>query len=271
MSRLYVGPVMAYTALERLNRDEIGDRAPSAVAVMPTAAIEQHGPHNPVGLDTMCCMAVARGAAEAAGEVDVIVSPPLHFGSSDHHRPFPGVLSLRSGTFSQVLYEVVESLALSGFRRILILNGHGGNILLIQQVARDFVLANPDARVAAAAYWDIARPRLEAVEAARPVNVPGHGGDFETALMLHLDSELVRSDLVPVKDADRDDPRTPQSLLSSLPPRSSNVSDIRYGSFPGARITGLSDDASVATEELGRQYFQIAVEEAAALIRSLDE
>ena len=262
---------MSYTDLATLTRDEIGARAAQAVAVLPTAAIEQHGPHNPVGLDTMCCMAVAQGAAEAAGEVDVIVSPPLHFGSSDHHRPFPGVLSLRSGTFSQVLYEVVESLALSGFRRILILNGHGGNILLIQQVARDFVLANPDARVAAAAYWDIARPRLEAVEAARPVNVPGHGGDFETALMLHLDSELVRSDLVPVKDADRDDPRTPQSLLSPLPPRSSNVSDIRYGSFPGARITGLSDDASVATEELGRQYFHIAVEEAAALIRSLDE
>jgi creatinine amidohydrolase len=262
---------MAYTALERLNRDEIGDRAPSAVAVMPTAAIEQHGPHNPVGLDTMCCMAVARGAAEAAGEVDVIVSPPLHFGSSDHHRPFPGVLSLRSGTFSQVLYEVVESLALSGFRRILILNGHGGNILLIQQVARDFVLVNPDARVAAAAYWDIARPRLEAVEADRPVSIPGHGGDFETALMLHLVPELVRSDLVPVKDADRDDPRNPQSLLPTLPPRSSNVSDILYGSFPGARITGLSDDAGAATADLGRQYYNIAVEETAALICSLVE
>ena len=262
---------MSYTDLATLTRDEIGAQAAQAVAVLPTAAIEQHGPHNPVGLDTMCCMAVARGAAEASGELDVIVSPPLHFGSSDHHRPFPGVLSLRSGTFSQVLYEVVESLALSGFRRILILNGHGGNILLIQQVARDFVLANPDARVAAAAYWDIARPRLEAVEAARPVSIPGHGGDFETALMLHLDPELVRSDLVPVKDADRDDPRNPQSLLSALPPRSSNVSDIQYGSFPGARITGLSDDAGAATADLGRQYYNIAVEETAALICSLVE
>ena len=51
---------MAHVAFERLTRDEIGALAPSAVAVLPTAAIEQHGPHNPVGLDTMCCIAVAR-------------------------------------------------------------------------------------------------------------------------------------------------------------------------------------------------------------------
>ena len=260
---------MAYTALERLNRDEVGARAPEAVAIMPTAAIEQHGPHNPIGLDTMCCMAVARGAAEAAGELDVIVSPPLHFGSSDHHRPFPGVMTLRSGTFSLVLNELLESLTLSGFRRILILNGHGGNILLIQQAARDFVLEHPDVRVAAGAYWDIARPRLEAVEASRQVHVPGHGGDFETSLMLHLDPELVRDELLPIEHADRDDPRSsgwPKLGMSTMG-GSVNVADVVYMSFPGARITGLSDDARASTAELGRQYYEIAVEEVARLIR----
>ena len=260
---------MAYTALECLNRDEIGARAPGAVAIMPTAAIEQHGPHNPIGLDTMCCMAVARGAAEAAGDLDVMVSPPLHFGSSDHHRPFPGVLTLRSGTFSLVLSELLESLTLSGFRRILILNGHGGNILLIQQAARDFVLEHPDVRVAAGAYWDIARPRLEAVQASREVHVPGHGGDFETSLMLHLHPELVRDELLPIEHADRDDPRSsgwPKLGMSTMG-GSVNVADVVYMSFPGARITGLSDDARAATAELGRQYYEIAVEEVARLIR----
>ncbi len=259
---------MAYSEFARLTRDQIGQRAAAAVALLPTASIEQHGPQHPVGLDTMCCLAVARGAAEAAQGVDVIVAPPLHFGSSDHHRPFPGVLTLRSPTFYRVLTEVVESLRLSGFRRILILNGHGGNYLMLQQVARDFVLANPDMRVAGGAYWDIARPRLEAVPAARQVLVPGHGGDFETALMLHLHPDLVRQDLLPVQHADRDDPR---SAATAIPPLrgGANVADIDYAIFPGARVTGLSDDARAATAELGRQYYQIAVEEVADLLRSL--
>ena len=259
---------MSFTDLARLTRDQIGARAAQAVAVLPTAAIEQHGPHNPVGLDTMCCMAVARGAAEASGDLDVMVSPPIHFGSSHHHRPFPGVLSLRSSTFSQVLYEIVESLVLSGFRRILILNGHGGNILLIQQLARDFVFTHPDIRVVAGAYWDIARHRLQAVEADRPVLIPGHGGDFETALMLHLHPDLVREDLVPVAHADRDDPRNRSSRSSRV---LENVADVTFESFPGSRITGLSDDARAATADLGRKYYDIAVEETAALIRSLIE
>ena len=259
---------MAHTALERLTRDEIGRRAPAAVAVLPTAAIEQHGPHNPVGLDTMCCMAIAQGAAEAAGEVDAIVSPPLHYGSSDHHRPFPGVLSLRSGTFAQVLYEVIESLALAGFRRVFIVNGHGGNTLLVRQVAGDFVLANPSMRVIAGSYWDIARERLEAVSTDGPVAIPGHGGNFETSLMLYLDPDLVHTDLLPIK-ADADAP-----LTSFAPPinriaRDSNVVDVHSRSFPRSWSSGLSDSSGLATRELGSTYYKIAVEESAALLRAL--
>ena len=253
---------MARIALDRLTRDEIGAMAPTSIALLPTAAIEQHGPQCPVGLDTICCLAVAGAAAEAVGDgLNVVVCPPLHFGSSDHHRPFPGVLSLRSGTFALVLHELLESLMLSGFRQILILNGHGGNALLIQQTTRDFVLRNHGMHVVAGCYWDIARAALEAVPTAKPVAIPGHGGDFETALMLHLHPELIHADKIPVTG---DQPVSFASRIAS-------VADVLYRDFPGQRVTGLSDDASQATPELGRQYFETAVAEVARLIRSMPE
>ena len=252
------GGYMAYVQFERLTRDEIGELAPSAVAILPTAAIEQHGPHNPVGLDTMCCMAVARGAATEVGpDRPVVVCPPLHFGSSHHHLPWPGVLTLKSCTFSIVLQELLESLRLMGFRSILVLNGHGGNEFLIQQAARDYVLANRDMQVVAGSYWDIARQGLEAIPSDGEFGIPGHAGSFETALMLYLDPGLVRTDLIPVDGGSWPGGDAP------------NVTSVRHDSFPGARPTGASDDASHATVELGRRYLEAAVAAVASQLHEM--
>ncbi|MBM4436800.1 MAG: creatininase family protein [Actinobacteria bacterium] len=244
-----------------MTRDEIGAIAPHAVALLPTAAIEQHGPHNVVGLDTYCCTAVAAAAAEFVSDaLPVVVCPPLAYGSSDHHRPWPGVLTLRSGTFAMVLFELLESLRLSGFRHILVLNGHGGNALLIQQMAIDFVLRYHDTHVVAGSYWDVARQALEAVAAPAPVRIPGHGGDFETSLMLFLHRNLVRSDKIAA-----DPPGTPPAMRS----RRANVMDRVWADNPGARRTGLSDDATRATADLGRRFFDAAAAEVDRLLRDM--
>ncbi len=236
---------MARIDFERMTRDEIGALAPSSVAILPTASIEQHGPHCPVGTDTMCCMAVARGAAAAVGEnLRVFVCPPVHYAASHHHRPWPGVMSLKSTVFADVLHDLLESLALAGFRRVLILNGHGGNQYVIKQVAHDFMLDHGGVQVAADSYWDIAREALEAVPTPAPVGVPGHAGDFEASLIMHLDSSLVRRENIPV--------------LAE-----------RHGSPDAARGTGVSDDASQASAELGRAFLDAAVAEVAKTVRSL--
>ncbi len=249
---------MAHLAFERLTRDEIGELAPSALAILPTAAIEQHGPHNPVGLDTMCCMAVARGAAAEVGpDLPVVVCPPLHFGSSHHHLPWPGVLTLKSNTFSVVLHELLDSLRMMGFRNILVLNGHGGNELLIQQKARDFVLEHRDVQVVAGSYWDIAREALEAIPRDGDFGIPGHAGSFETALMLHLDPGLVHQDLIPIGGG----------TWPSGGAR--NVTSVRHDSFPGARPTGASDDAANGTADLGQRYLEAAVAAVAAQLRDM--
>ena len=125
---------------EEMTREQIKAVAPRAIAVMPTSATEQHGPHMAVGTDTLLCTTVARRAAEAvADDVPVVITPPLPFGSSHHHFPFGGTLSLTSETFAGVVTEVLEGLVRTGFQHLVVLNGHGGNKDLVGMASQDLV------------------------------------------------------------------------------------------------------------------------------------
>jgi creatinine amidohydrolase len=125
----------------------------------------------------------------------VVLAPVLPFGSSAHHLPFGGTLSLATGTYLHVVKDLVGSMVTGGARRIVLLNGHGGNHELNQLVARDVALAQtPDAPVAimAASYWDLARDAIAADPSLTGMPVPGHAGQFETATMLALEPRHVR-------------------------------------------------------------------------------
>jgi creatinine amidohydrolase len=113
--------------LEELTREEARSNAERTLVIFPVGAIEQHGPHLPVGTDYFTVEHLARAAAaQIAGEIPVLVTPTMPFGSSHHHLPFGGTMSLSTDTYYRVLYDLVESLIISGFRNIFLLNGHGG-------------------------------------------------------------------------------------------------------------------------------------------------
>lgn len=191
-----------------LNREQIGGSAGNTLAVLPLGATEQHGPHLPSGTDSFAIESIAREAAlMASGEIPVIVTPTLPFGSSDHHFVFGGTLSLSTETYYRVLRELVESLVTDGFTRIFLLNGHGGNHELAQLAARDVVLKHP-VRVAAGSYWTIAWDALVQANAHERRRLPGHAGDFETSLMLSLRPELVAASRPHSDDAAGSDPRS---------------------------------------------------------------
>src|SRR5690349_8269436 len=176
---------------EEHTREELRALAPKALLVLPVGAIEQHGPHLPVGTDRFSAEHIARAAAASASrQIPVLVAPTLPFGSSQHHLPFGGTMSLGTETYYRVLTELCESLVSGGFRRIFILNGHGGNNELIQLVARDIALRHP-AHLAAAPYWTIAWEALVAEAAHERAGLPGHAGTFETSLIMALRPELV--------------------------------------------------------------------------------
>jgi len=131
-----------------MNREQLRAAADSLV-VLPIGATEQHGPHLPTGTDFFTITAVAEESARiASAEIPVIITPALPFGSSDHHLSFGATLSLSTETYYRVLRELVESLVTGGFRRIFLLNGHGGNHELAELAARDIALRR-DAHVAA--------------------------------------------------------------------------------------------------------------------------
>ena len=99
----------------------------STLVVAPIAACEQHGPHLPVFTDTILAAAVAEGVERALAD-RVLLLPDLWLGASDHHLPFGGTLTATLPTYEQMLVELLTPLLRDGFRRVLILNGHGGNI-----------------------------------------------------------------------------------------------------------------------------------------------
>ncbi|MGQ0551342.1 MAG: creatininase family protein [Armatimonadota bacterium] len=232
--------------LQELTREEARTAAPEALAVFPVGATEQHGPHLPVYTDSFTVEHIARAAAaEAATQIPVLVTPTMPFGSSHHHLPFGGTMSLDTETYFRVIYDLAESLITGGFRRIFILNGHGGNHELIQLVARDLALHHP-ANVAAASYWTVAWDALIEVQAHAFGRFPGHAGVYETSHMLALRPDLVRTPLPHRDVAGGTDPR------ALMRPYRGEV----HGFWQG--INGFTDSPDRADADRGRTYLAAA-------------
>jgi creatinine amidohydrolase len=222
-----------------LTREQLREMAPTAMVVLPEGATEQHGPHLPVGTDAMAVEQIARDAASAASQqIPVIVAPILYFGSSHHHLPFGATMSIQTETYYRVVRDLVESLITCGFRRVFVLNGHGGNHELVQLVVRDLALRY-QVSLAAASYWDVAMDALRSREELRAFLIPGHAGTFETSLIMALYPELVQE---PRPLRDRDPTTRP----------SSNIRHEYHGFLPS--IDGFTDSPANGTAEMGRFY-----------------
>src|SRR6185369_4239761 len=110
--------------LQEITRAESNARAPASLLIWPVGALEQHGPHLPVGTDDYQVEALTRAAAKQAAEkISVLVAPTLPSGSSQHHVPFGGTMSIGTETYYRLLCDLAESLIHGGYRKIFIVNG----------------------------------------------------------------------------------------------------------------------------------------------------
>lgn len=176
---------------QELRRTEFQNAvAADAVVIIPTASTEQHGNHLPVNTDANCCFTIARRAAEAVEEFPVLVLPPVWTGYSPHHMAYPGTVTLKFHTFVDVLTQVAASVHAHGFRKILFINGHGGNSPAVAAMRR--ILA--EAGISAIGYhlYDIPTlpERMKAI-CQTDKGAAGHSGEMETSLQLYLQPELV--------------------------------------------------------------------------------
>lgn len=189
-------PVMSLPAhryWSNLSTEDIRQRVgPATVAVLPLAAIEQHGPHLPLSTDLDIGMGLAEAAfARLPAEIDALLLPPLAIGLSLEHAHFPGTLSLSPTTAQAVIAEVGGSIAAAGVRRLILFNSHGGNKAVVDLAALG-LRATHDMLVVRANYFRFAPPAdaLPAQELRHGL----HGGALETSMMLHLAPAKVRTD-----------------------------------------------------------------------------
>jgi creatinine amidohydrolase len=176
----------------RLTWPEVGRAAREGrVPLVPIGTLEDHGPHLPIDTDVTLVEAICRVAAERLGR-EAVLLPPIVHGYSPHHMDFPGTITIGWDTFCRYCTDVAASLVRHGFRRVLLVNGHGSNQNLVEMAARLAMVAEPTSLVAASFYLSGA----ESASVIADVRDSERGGmahacELETSLYLHLAPEAV--------------------------------------------------------------------------------
>lgn len=239
---------------EKLTGPELKARAAEgALPILPIGSLEQHGPHLPVWTDSFIAHQVAVAAAESATDVPALVLPPLWTGLSEHHLPFGGTITLDYPTFHAVLRCVVRSLKAQGFQRLLIVNGHGGNIEPLGVSVRE--LAHEFGMPVVTTTWPQAAPaEIAAILTTQPRIM--HACEGETALWMALDPAQVRMDrLEEAAGANNEGVQAPPGFS-------------RFYSFAErAPRTGVRGDPRAATAEKGKAMMEALAARIAAAMR----
>jgi creatinine amidohydrolase len=161
--------------------------------VLPIAALEQHGRHMPLFTDSLLLGEVVRRAKESLKD-RVVFAPLMWLGNSHHHMDFPGTLSAMPRVYLDMLIDLAEDSIVHGFRRIILLNGHGGNTVPSQQAMfelRQKYRSRPDLLLLSATYWSLGCKPNETVPGISQGQM-GHACEWETSMMLRINPHLVR-------------------------------------------------------------------------------
>lgn len=239
--------------------DRLPDKA-NTVLVQPVGAIEQHGHHLPLVVDSAIGVSVLGAALDRLEpEIPAYALPPLHYGKSNEHNAFPGTVSLSATTLLAVLHDVAESLYRAGFRKLVLMNSHGGQPQVMEIAATDARDRHPDFWVFPVFTWRVTHEH-KALLSPREREFAMHAGDAETSLMLSLLPDWVRTEAA-VTDYPPD--RPPGSLLKAkgAPTFSWLTQDLSE--------SGTIGDATAATREKGDRILELLAAGWAQLLREV--
>jgi creatinine amidohydrolase len=239
-----------------LKAPELRDLAKKeTVVIVPVASTEQHGPHLPTQVDCLLVGEIARRtSAQASTKVPTLITPVVWTGLAEHHMSLGATISLDFNAFFTVLRGICTSLTRHGFRNILLLNGHGGNIAALTVIVNELAPAL-DAPVATATYWLLAQPAFSTI-LDRQANVR-HACEAETSMVLALKPELV--DMSQASNAVG--PTSPE-LVNIVGTSAAH----RWQSFRSRTTHGAIGDPRAATAEKGERLLQAAADAVASLV-----
>jgi creatinine amidohydrolase len=234
----------------RLRADELNARAAAgALAILPVASTEQHGPHLATGVDGFLCGEVCRRAAVKLEErgVRAVVAPTLWIGLAEHHVALGGSFTLTVPTYHAVLREICRSILRAGFTRLVIVNGHGGNMTALHALTVELT-RELDSPIATTSYWVIAEEAYaDILEDQRSIL---HACEGETSMMMAIQPDLVARD----------------RLGEAVGPAGTRAGTVlqmplnRWRSFKEITPSGVIGDARRASAEKGERLFEASAE-----------
>lgn len=214
----------------------------NTVIIQPIGAIEQHGPHLPIIVDSAISVGVlGKALSQLDAQIPAYALPPLYYGKSNEHWHFPGTISLSAQTLLVILKEVAESIYRAGFRKLVLMNSHGGQPQIMEIIARDLHQEYSDFLVFPFFTWRVPHIAQE-VLSRKELEQGIHAGDAETSIMLALLPEQVKMERAVCEYP----PELPSESLLSI-----------EGKLPFSWVTkdlsksGVIGDATTATREKG--------------------
>jgi creatinine amidohydrolase len=187
----FIPPTRFFPYLTWTDIKEMPDKE-NVVIIQPVGAIEQHGPHLPLIVDAAIGMGVLGKALEKLDKsVPAYAMPSLYYGKSNEHWHFPGTITLSTETLSATLMEVGDSLYRAGFRKLVLMNSHGGQPQVMQMVARDLHVKYSDFVVFPLFTWRVPHIAKELVT-QKEAQLGMHAGDLETSIIMALLPEQVK-------------------------------------------------------------------------------
>jgi len=250
---------------EKLTWPEISEAIEEKqICVLPCGAIEQHGPHLPLDVDVVCPTSIAHGAGRQVAD-KMRVLPPVSYGYTGHVMDFPGTINNHFEHFIHTVLDITKSLAYHGFKKIILLNGHGSNMPNLDLVARRTNLET-DAECILCGWWNLLTVDREFLPRWRQSKFPGgcaHACELETSLYLYLNGDDVRKDKIKSGTISFNEEDSPFQWIDLFAQGPATV--VSWTSSYSE--TGVLGDAELGTEEKGQEVYEEAVKQLARLIQ----
>lgn len=244
---------MTWQEIDALNR--------STVVVATFGAMEQHGPHLPLETDALIGREIGRRLDVACGQ-RLLVLPTQWLGLSFHHMSFSGTVTTSVETYLAMAFEILGSIARAGFRKILVINSHGGNVSALDLVLTKCRETYPSTRIVGITYWNAAAAELSAIRESE-IGGMGHACELETSLVLAVRPDLVRDERIAPDGRQAVSEFSGKDML-----KGGSITISRH--FSEISRYGAVGDPRTASAEKGERFFKAIVDRLASLVSEIE-